>query len=575
MNRIDRAVVAGLVLLVAVAAIVISGPGLAPRAVQPSVAPSSAPIATYTEGVLGRPASINPLAARTQPDRDLVALVFEGLVTLDASGAPRPALARSWTSSPNGATWTFRLRPEARWQDGEPVTADDVVFTVETLQDPEYHGPGAGSWTGITASAPDEETVQFDLDQPFGGFIDLATQPIAPQHLLGEVGAAAMPDDPFGADPIGSGPYALTELTPDRATLEPASAVGPPTVAPEDSPGASGDSLATPKPTPRAGGAEPGIRRIELRFFDDPATLASAFRSGALDAVSGLDPATAGKLASSSGSQLLRDPSTTLTAVALNLRPVHPELGDPNTRIGLLETIDRARLQTAVYGGLSTTADGLIPPTSWAFDATAATPRPHDVTAATKALGEAGWKKARDGWHLAGAEKPAALELLVPDHASSPAMFGVGSQVAADWRTLGFAVDLVEVPPAELAADRLRNGTFTAAVVSIAVGHDPDLYPLLASTQTRTGGANVFGLQDPTLDDLLEKAREPGDLVARKAAFDAVAKRLGEASYLLPIAWPDTVVVLSPRVQGTASRTLSDGSERFWDVLDWRLADDR
>jgi ABC-type transport system substrate-binding protein len=264
-----------------------------------------------------------------------------------------------------------------------------------------------------------------------------------------------------------------------------------------------------------------------------------------------------------------------VTAIALNLRPVHQELGDPATRAGLLETIDRTRIDAVAYGGLAAPADGLIPPTSWAFDSSSATPRPHDVSAATKALAEAGWKKAKDGWHLAGADKPTTLELLVPDHASSPVLFAVGSQVAADWRTLGFAVDLVEIPPAELAADRLRNGTFTAAVVSIAVGHDPDLYPLLASTQTRSGGANVFGLQDPTLDDLLEKARAPGDETTRKAAFSAVEHRISEATYVLPIAWPDTVVVLSRRVQGAVSRTVSDGSERFWDVLDWRLADDR
>src|SRR4051812_34474603 len=121
MNRVDRAVVAGLVLLVAVAAAVIGGPALAPRTVTPSVAPSAAPVAPYPEGIIGRPSSVNPLAARTQADRDLVALVFEGLVTLDPTGSPRPALARSWSSTDDGATWTFRLRPDARWQDGEPV----------------------------------------------------------------------------------------------------------------------------------------------------------------------------------------------------------------------------------------------------------------------------------------------------------------------------------------------------------------------------------------------------------------------------------------------------------------------
>ncbi|HET9614202.1 MAG TPA: hypothetical protein VFP22_05290, partial [Candidatus Limnocylindrales bacterium] len=155
------------------------------------------------------------------------------------------------------------------------------------------------------------------------------------------------------------------------------------------------------------------------------------------------------------------------------------------------------------------------------------------------------------------------------------ALFAVGSEVASDWRSLGVAVSVVEMDPADLAADRLRNGTFTTAIVSIAVGHDPDLYPLLASTQTQSGGANVFGLQDPTLDRLLETARQPADEATRKTAFAAVEKRLAAETYLLPIAWPDTVVALTNRVQNVPVRPVADGSERFWDVLDWRLADDR
>lgn len=578
MNRIDRLVVAGLVLVVAVAAIAIAGPAIIPSTstASPSIPGGSpAPIPTYVEGVLGRPVSANPLAAASQPDRDLVALVFEGLVTLDASGAPRPALARSWTSTPDGATWTFHLDPAARWQDGEPVTADDVVFTIATIQDKDYHGPGAGSWTGIAATAVDPATVKFALDQPFGGFLDLATQPIAPQHLLGDVTAAAMPDDPFGAEPVGSGAFAVVSLDHDHAILEPTSSIDQPGSAPQASPGTSLDPLATPTPTPRSGGVEPSIRRIELRFFDDPTALAAAFRSGALDAASGLDPAAASKLTDVPGSRLLREPSTTLTAIALNLRPSHPDLADPSTRIGLLETIDRARIVTVAFAGSAAPATGLIPPTSWAFDAASTTIRPHDITAATKSLADAGWKKAKDGWHLAGAKDPETLELLVPDRGANPILAAVGAQVASDWQTLGFGVKLVPMDPAQLAADRLRSGTFSAAVVGISVGHDPDLYPLLASTQTQSGGANVFGLQDPTLDNLLEAARAPGDPTTRKAAFAAVQKRLSAASYVLPIAWPDTVVVLKNRVQGPVERTVSDGSERFWDVLDWRLADDR
>jgi hypothetical protein len=98
---------------------------------------------------------------------------------------------------------------------------------------------------------------------------------------------------------------------------------------------------------------------------------------------------------------------------------------------------------------------------------------------------------------------------------------------------------------------------------------------LLASSQTRTGGANVIGLQDPVLDGLLVAARKPAPDDVRMAALVALQTRLAGGTYALPIAWPDMVTVVRQRVVGPSVRTVSDGSERFWDVLTWRLADDR
>ena len=99
------------------------------------------------------PYSVSPLTARTQADRDLVALVFSGLVSNGPNGTLVPDLATRWSVDKKGRVWTFELRDDARWHDGEPVTADDVVFTIETLQDPDYAGPGATSWSEVTVRA--------------------------------------------------------------------------------------------------------------------------------------------------------------------------------------------------------------------------------------------------------------------------------------------------------------------------------------------------------------------------------------------------------------------------------------
>ena len=135
---------------------------------------------------------------------------------------------------------------------------------------------------------------------------------------------------------------------------------------------------------------------------------------------------------------------------------------------------------------------------------------PTTPAAAQKALKAAGWTKVANAWRRPTFKKPFKFELLSPDAASNPAAFAAAEAVARDWKRIGLQVTHVALPPAEFVTERLAKGTFGVAVADVTVGLDPDLYPLLASSQTLTGGSNVIGLQDPALDKLLVAARKPG-----------------------------------------------------------------
>jgi peptide/nickel transport system substrate-binding protein len=577
MNRLDHALIGALVVLLAIIAIGIGMPAFAPTSAAPSPTPTLPPVPAYREGMLGGPVAVNPLAARTQVDRDLVALAFGGLVKLGPNEAMIPDLASRWTVDETGKSWTFTLRPDARWHDGEPVTAADVVFTVNVLRDPTYTGPGAGSWREVTAEAVDSRTVRFDLTTALGGFLQLATQAIAPAHLLGSVPIESLPEDSFGRTPIGSGPFVIVELDDDHAVLEPAASASLPGTTPTQPavvPAEPTDALATPGPTKRPAIAMPQLSRLELRFFADPAAMAAAFENGELDAVSGLSTAEAADLTSTDGARSLRYPGTTLTTVILNLRPAHPELRDPTVRAALLAAIDRPGLVESVYHGLARQAESPIPPTSWAFDSTVNPPTVPDPVTAANALTKAGWTKVDDRLRPKGAKEAYSIRLVTPDHESNPVLFGVAEGIAADWQALGLGVEVVEAEPGTFLTD-LQDGKFTAAVIDVSIGHDPDLYPLLAASQTQTGGLNVMGLQDATLDGLLAAARRPGTDEVRTAAYKALQTQLAAGRYILPIAFADEVVVVGDELQGVVVQPVGDPSDRFWDVLTWRLADGR
>ncbi len=578
MTRKDTAVVGALVVLLAVIAGLVGIPALQATTASPSSSPAASGYAesrAYREGIVGHPVSISPLTAQTQADRDLVALIFSGLVRNGPDGTIVPDLAERWSVDPDGRVWTFDLRPDARWHDGEPVTADDVVFTIQTLQDSAYTGPGATSWSEVEVQAVSPTEVTFTLDTPLGGFLQAATQPIAPAHLLGEVPIDLLPDHPFGQQPVGSGPFALATLDDQHAELIPAETAIPPSAVAPDPSAAPTDSLTTASPTMRPERPTPYLSGIEFKFYDTAQDLAAAYRAGDVDAASGLAPAVASELASSSDSRLLRYPGSTLTAVLLNLSPDHPEFHDPSVRTALLAAIDRVGMIDTVYASAAATAPGPIPPSSPLFDPAAEPPVMYSLADASKALKKADWTRKDDGWYPPGAKKPLTIEVLSPEEEANPAAFGAAEAVVAGWKALGLGATHVALPASTFVTDRLTPGDFQAAVTDVTIGLDPDLYPLFASSQTRTGGSNVAGIQDPDLDKLLVAARAPGTPAERYNAYSALQAQLGKGRYLLPLVFQDESVVVRDRVTGPVVRQVAGPEDRFWDVLTWRLAADR
>jgi len=575
MHLRDRAIIGLLSLsLVALVGAVVA-PTLNPDEPNATPATGQPDLRPYVEGVVGSAQNVGPFSARSVVEREITALLFRGLVRLGPDARMVGDLADHWAVDPTGSTWTFHLRPGVTWQDGAPLTSADVVFTIQTLSDPAYTGPGASSWREVSAAAPDPETVVLTLATPLGGFLQAATQPIAPQHLLRDIDPAELPGDPFGQQPIGSGAFRLATLDATHALLVqyiPAAtdgSTGPsPTAALVPT-----DSLASPTPSAPGAVLYPYLDGIEIRFFSDIDALKAAWGLGELDGAAGLPAADAIRIASDGSARVLRYPSNTLFDVTLNLRSTHPEFRAAAVRRALLVAIDRALIVREVLGGLGSRAEGLIPDTNWAFDAEATAPALFDPTAARAALTKAGWKfETASGWIPKGSTKPLEIELLSLEAAANPVAFGIAAGVARDWTAIGLTVTHTALPASEFFGQRLQTGAFDAAVIGTSLGLDPDLYPLLASTQTVTTGLNLSGVQDATLDGLLVKARAPGSVAERKAAYSALQKRLAAETYVLPVAFGDFVVVVRNELTGPDPQPLGNPGDRFWDVLTWRLA---
>ncbi len=592
MSGRDRVAALALVILLALVGAGMLLPSTPPEPPGPTNAVGS----RYREGILGHPSSINPLTVRTQADRDLVALLFRGLLKSGADGALTSDLAHTWTISPDGHTYTFLMRTDARWEDGEPVTAADVVFTVGLLQNAAYDGPLGASWQGVQAVADGTYAVHFTTNLPVAGFLRQATLPILPEHALAGVSVADLADSAFSRKPTGDGPFRIAELDVSHALLQAVPDAGlaayssatPVSSALPTSSGsaafgvaasatasiaASGSASGSASPSVSALNGSGAISDLELRFFSDASTMLTQFQDGQLDGVGGLSPAQVGTATATPGARLVSYRWASMLSVILNQRTDHPEFRDPRVRRGLLQAIDRGALVSGVLVGHGTVAEAPIPSWSANYPTASIVHTPFDLLTAQTDLAAGGWHRVDADWHLPAASGVFTLKLLTPDNSSNPVVYAVAAQVAASWRAIGVDV-VVDAVPAATFLDRLASGDYSAAVVDLQLGLDPDVSPLLLSTQVWSAGSNVSGIQDPALDKLLLAARKATDAKDRQAAIAALEKYVSTNLPILPLSFRDYGFVVGGRVQDVAATAIGDPSGRYWDVLSWRLAND-
>jgi len=133
-------------------------------------------------------------------------------VFYSASGRFTPGLAESWTTSTDGLTWTFRLRRNVKFHNGRPMTADDVVYSINRIKDPRTRSPRAGDFADVeSVTAPDHASVVFKLKKPFAPLL---------AKLSGSISAAIVPkevvekDGDLNTNPIGTGPFRFVGYTP-------------------------------------------------------------------------------------------------------------------------------------------------------------------------------------------------------------------------------------------------------------------------------------------------------------------------------------------------------------------------
>lgn len=290
------------------------------------------------EGVIGTPRFINPLLAISETDRDLTTLIYSGLTRTTPEGEVIPDLALEYSVSEDGLEYIFKIRDDAVFHDGKKVTADDIVFTIEKAKDPTIKSPKRANWEGVSVEKISENEVQFILAQAYSPFIFNTTLGILPKHIWENVSSEEFAFTQVNISPIGSGPYEINKIKRNSSGIA------------EEYELRSFDKFTLGKPY---------IETISFSFFKNENELLSALKSGQIESINSIEPASAKKL-EDDGYNVTQFPLPRIFAVFFNQSKA-PIFASKQVRLALDKAIDRESIVSEILYGYGDVAYGPIP----------------------------------------------------------------------------------------------------------------------------------------------------------------------------------------------------------------------
>jgi peptide/nickel transport system substrate-binding protein len=505
----------------------------------------------YTEGLVGSLGRLNPLLDWNNPaDRDVDRLLFSGLVKFDERGLPHADLAEAWGVAQDGTIYNFSLRQDAIWHDGEPVTSDDVIFTIERMK-----GPGSlypqdikELWSNIEITRLNDKNLKFTLPEPFVPFMDYLTFGILPKHLLESVPPDQMASADFNINPVGSGPYEFDQLLVDDGQI-------------------TGVVLNLFE---QYYGTTPFIEQVVFRYYPSSADALDAYQQGDVLAVSQLTPDVLSAALEEPSLSIYTSRAPRMTFVLFNLN--NPEvafLQDPKVRQALMLGINRPYLVNTYLNGQAIIANGPILPNSWAYH-DGLEHIPYDPEAAINLLKSEGYVIPAAGGDVRARENvPLAFTMMHPDNATYTQ---IAETIRDGWAEIGVQVELQAVPYDLLVLESLASRTYQAALVDIDLSRtpDPDPYPFWHQAEA-TGGQNYSQWDNRAASEYLEQARVTADYTLRTRLYRNFQVVFSKELPALPLFVPVYTYGVASQVEGVQMGALYEPSDRLATFPNWYL----
>ncbi len=499
---------------------------------------------SYTEALIGQPNYINPVLAQSDIDRDISKLIYSGLFTYNEDLELVPDLATGYELSEDKKVYTIHLRPDCKWQNGNALLADDIVFTFATIKDSEYNSPYYSSFQGVTIERIDDYTVTFSLQEPFSPFLSNLTIGILPAHIWSDVSPSNFKLAEYNTKPIGSGAYQFEELTKDRT-------------------GTIKSYLLTPNPYYYQ--TKPYLQEINFRFYADFESATSALKNNTVDGISYLPndyQETAKK-----NDQLVIYPLQLPQYTAIFFNNKNDLLKDQAIRQALAYATDKKRIVTESLNNEGVSIDGPIlegflghHPDIKKYE--------YNIEQAKTTLDEAGWTVPEDGGLRQKDGNELKFSLTTVDQSD---YLKTADILRTNWEAINVGIELKIMNPLRVDREVIKPRNYEAFLYGEILGSDPDPYPFWHSSQSLSGGLNLSNYYNKDVDKLLEEARtidNPDERAKKYIDFQNIIAEEAPAIFLYSPYYDYGVV---EKVKGIEISRITIPSDRLNGVASWYI----
>ncbi len=526
------------------------------------------------EGVVGSPRFINPLLQFSDTDKDLTALVYSGLLRRLPDGRLIGDLAEKYEVSENGLSYTFTLKDNIYFHDNEPVTIDDVIFTIEKAIDTDIKSPKKVNWEGVEIEKIDQKILRFTLKQPYAPFLENTILGILPMHLWQEIPDSGWNLSDLNINAVGSGPYKISQIKkksglPKQYKLKSFSKF----------------SL-----------GKPYISNIVIKFYSNETELVDALKQGEVEQINSISPENA-KMLENSGFNI----STTVLPRVFSLffnQNEAPIFTDKKIIEAFNKAIDKERIIREVLLDYGVSIESPLPPNliEYAnYSSSGKSEIGNSQEEAKKILESSGWKLNEEG--IMEKEKVSAVVQKITQQKKTvksqtvakkeviklefslatsdiPELQKAAQFIKEDLEKIGAKVEIKIYETGSLNQEIIRPRKYETMLFGQIINHESDLFAFWHSSQRNDPGLNIAMYTNSKVDKLLEgilTSLDKKETAKKYLEFESEIKKDLPAVFIYS---PEFIYVTKKSLDGISSGNIRSSSDRLAEIYQWNLKKD-